>query len=983
MGTMQPSRFGLLLRRYRLAAGLTQEELAARANLSVRGISSLERGVRRLPYQHTLQQLAAALDLSADDRAHLLEAGRRITAAAPGENGSVLRRWAASVPSLVNRAAELAAVDRHLDGMGPPVLLAAGEPGIGKSRLLQAAAERAPFYGLTVLQGGCRRHSGQEPYAPFPDVLAQCLAQLPADHKRSALEGCGWLVRLLPELSEMTGTPAVGLLPPEQERRLVFAAVARFLANTAGDAGAVLVLDDLQWSGAGSLDLLASLAESPAQIPIRVVGAYRDTEVTIDHPLARLLAELGERELAHEISLQPLDREAAAAVLRAVLPEQVDEATGRTILERAGGVPFFLVSYAHAVDLAGRHVPWNVVQSIRQRVAALSNDAQQVLQAAAVAGRVVARSIPVGMLDLPRARVLLGLDEACRARLLIETGREYRFAHDVVREVIEADTGEGWRTILYQRVAQVLEGLPERERHSRAAEIAWQFAQGDDPRRALPWTILAADRAFAVFAYDEAERQYRLAVSQAEEAGEAVREAEALWKLGRVLRFVARYGEALEALERAIVIYNAVGSPDGEAETVHEIGLAHLERGALEIGLARVSAALESLDGRASAEGLSSLYHDLTALLLLTHRFGELSTTAQRWLELVQGLGDERVLAAATRMHGTALQAVGRIGDALDRFESALTLAETSKDVEAIHHAAIDLGTALVPIGALKPALVLWRRALEIAEQIGAPGAIARTLKGVAEVLIFLGDWPQAQTVLQRALPLATPGESLFAMSPLRVLGFLCICRGDWEEASQHLNASLELATSSQRPYAIQAAQGFLAMLDLREGRADSALTRVQPLLANLESEYEDNDLAIFLPVAPEAYLALGDVSAAQNLTERIMARNRSRRQHLALVHALRVKGMVLAGQDCWPAAEKAFGESISMAQAMCYPYAEALAHWQHGLALARAGGEGIVRKRSSHKARTQLEHALAAFRDLGAQKDVERTEQAMAMHPN
>lgn len=149
--------FGSLLRRYRLAAGLTQEELAERAHISKRSLSDMERGVPHRPRKDTLALLADALALAPPDRAVLADAAQHLgpaPAAAPAP---------ASTSPLVGRAAELVLLGRHLAGEGPPLLLLAGEPGIGKTRLLRAAIPRALGAGLRVLEGGCQRHGGQDP----------------------------------------------------------------------------------------------------------------------------------------------------------------------------------------------------------------------------------------------------------------------------------------------------------------------------------------------------------------------------------------------------------------------------------------------------------------------------------------------------------------------------------------------------------------------------------------------------------------------------------------------------------------------------------------------------------------------------------------------------------------------------------------------------------------------------------------------------
>ncbi len=357
--------FGDLLRHYREVAGLSQEALAERAGLSPRGLLYLERGIHR-PHPGTLRLLADALSLTPQEREALTLAARPMNSSQPASPPSGAPPPSASEPTafplvpmpivatgllpvsaqarFVGRTRELVLLEQHVAGAGPPVLLLAGEPGIGKTRLLQEIARRAVAYGMTVLTGGCQRRGNQEPYAPLLGALEQCIRARMALRLRADLEGCAWLVRLLPELAEGSILP----LPPatlavEQERRLMFGAVGRFLDNVAGPRGVLLLLDDLQWAGPDALDLLATLAGSAATVPLRVIGAYRDTEADHTHPLQVLLADLAHRGLATFQRLEPLMPEEAAHLLDDLLR---DEAMGNgvreRVLQRACGIPFFL-----------------------------------------------------------------------------------------------------------------------------------------------------------------------------------------------------------------------------------------------------------------------------------------------------------------------------------------------------------------------------------------------------------------------------------------------------------------------------------------------------------------------------------------------------------------------------------------------------------------------------------------------------------------
>ncbi|MGH2408993.1 MAG: AAA family ATPase, partial [Chloroflexota bacterium] len=304
------SPFAPLLRRLRREVGLTQEGLAERAGVAWRTVSDLERGVK-LPRRDTVALLAGALALTGEPRVTFEAAARRPpepSGVAPARTafGPASPRSLALSLSLVGRTQELALLNRHLAGEGPPVFLLAGQPGIGKSRLLGEAAVNADSVGWRVLAGGCARGAEQQPFAPLLQALQRHLSgQSPADRLRD-LRGCAWLVRLLPELAGGDIEPLPRwTLPPTQERRLMFEAVRRFLANVAGPAGTLLLLDDLQWAGPDALALLSSLLEKTDQPPTRVVGAYRDTEVGPEHPLGAVIAELAERQLASRYPLRP------------------------------------------------------------------------------------------------------------------------------------------------------------------------------------------------------------------------------------------------------------------------------------------------------------------------------------------------------------------------------------------------------------------------------------------------------------------------------------------------------------------------------------------------------------------------------------------------------------------------------------------------------------------------------------------------------
>jgi tetratricopeptide (TPR) repeat protein len=527
-----------------------------------------------VPRKETITLLAEALALTPSERA-LLEAAAR-----PGglTASSTAARVASLSPSdspswpLVGRAQELLVLERHLDNEGPPVLLLAGEPGIGKSRLLREGKQFASRRGWTVLEGGCQRRSGQEPYAPLVGALEGYLHRASSAFARASLEGCAWLVRLLPELVETTLVPAPSwTLPSQQERRLMFASVDRFLANVAGSAGTLLVLDDLQWAGTDALDLLTTLVRSAGLAPVRVVGAYRTTELPQEAPLRTALGDLASAGLAAQHLLGPLAPQEARDLLTPLLEEgeRYDIERTEQVLARVGGVPFFLVSYAHALRAGSgegkvtQAVPWSVTESIRQRMAVLSPAAQHLLGAAAVGGRRVEREVLMAAWSQPELReeeALEVLEDLDQAHLLREEDGTFQFTHDLIWEVVLAELSTLRRQLWHRRFAQALEQVHARALDRVSGQIATHYDQAGLPDQAVAYYERAARMAGQMYANAEAIAAYRRALTLLKAAPRTSTEQVQLWQrlaplyagLGDRLGMTGAFEEARQVYQEAL-----------------------------------------------------------------------------------------------------------------------------------------------------------------------------------------------------------------------------------------------------------------------------------------------------------------------------------------------------------------------------------------------------------------------------------------------
>jgi transcriptional regulator with XRE-family HTH domain/tetratricopeptide (TPR) repeat protein len=969
--------FGTLLRRYRLAAGLTQEALAERAGVGVRSISALEREGPHAPRADTVQRLAEALALTQAERLRLVEAARRL-GAPPAATPSPAPT---SSPLFVGRAGELNLLERHLGGEGPPLLLLAGEPGIGKTRLLHAAAPRAVGHGLVVLEGGCQRRGGQEPYAPLLAALEGYIRRQTPAQQRAALRGCAWLVRLLPELADAPIEPLPAwTLPPGQERRLMFEAVVRFLTNVAEQgmgAGTLLLLDDLQWAGPDALDLLSTLAHAAADSGLRLVGAYRDTEVSLQDPLPVTLADLAHAGLATRHARGPLTTDEAGQLLDQLLePDSQAEAERvarrNRLVHLTGGVPFFLISYARTVRGntdgwgAGQAIPWTVTQTIQQRVAALPEGAREMLGVAAVIGRVVEPALLTAVTRRAETEVLAALETASRTRLLQEEKRAYRFAHDVIREVVEADLGVARRIAIYRRVAETLEQEPPDQ--LPLERLTYYFTQSDLPDKAALYLEQAGDQARRGYANAVAEAHYRNAVEYLDQLGMRSDAARVREKQGTLLLLMGHYTGALDALERAAETLDALGDGEGLRRVTAQIGNALGAKWQLVEGVTRLQPLLESREERRPTHGLAALFLSFCELLQMQGRLRESVPAAARAADIARTLGDDALLAQAQFMRGRALLWLGGHNE-----EGLPVVQEAGRLAEATGHLEVRGWTLLLEAllrehrGEFDAGRLCAGHARTIAVRLGNSALLAHSVQRLGAQAFFAGDWAQADAYFtSMQSPERTPEDAM----PLLELGRLRLAQGAWDQATGYLQECSAIFRAIGLHTVNRVAESLLAERDLLQGHPEAALARLLPLL-DQDSGWGFVVLTHVLPVLAWAYLERGDVDQAARVVTDAIERARAEQHRLSLVDALRIQAMVVLRQGHWAEASQALEEGLALAQRIGYPYAEARLQQVYGQMHAQRGDRAAARER--------LDAALVIFRRLGARKDIERAEALLA----
>ncbi len=204
--------------------------------------------------------------------------------------------------------------------------LIGGEAGVGKTRLSTHLALEAHGEGATVLYGRCDEDLGV-PYQPWVQALGHLVREVPQPVLDAHVERFGGdLARLVPASRDrVPDLPAPRESDPETERYLLYAAVAGLLEGAGEHEPLLLILDDLHWADSPTLSLLRHVVTAGPSIPVLVVGTYRDSDLSREHPLTALLADLHREQGVERIKLTGLDSEDVLALMEAAAGHELDD----------------------------------------------------------------------------------------------------------------------------------------------------------------------------------------------------------------------------------------------------------------------------------------------------------------------------------------------------------------------------------------------------------------------------------------------------------------------------------------------------------------------------------------------------------------------------------------------------------------------------------------------------------------------------------
>lgn len=717
----------------------------------------------------------------------------------------------------VGREHELAlALDRFETARGgrPNVVLLSGDPGIGKTRSMDEIARQVAARGAVVLRGGASEAAGMPPYLPLLEALGSYIrASAPARLREQVGASAATLTTILPELAVRLGKLPKGYpLPPEQSQLRLYEAAGEFLAGIAAQHPLVLVLDDLQWADAASLDLLCYVMHRQTEARLLLLGAYRKAEVEQNPALVRAITELGRQRHLTVIDLEPLQAEELSMLAAGYLGGQVDSAATQVLLMHSEGNPFFAeellrdwVESGALAQVEGRWrllaslvgtLPASVARTIGQRLSRLPQQVVDYLRTASITGRTFEVELLANVSGREGEAVEEHLMEAANSRLVKQQGPGvYTFTHDKVREYLYLGVSSIRRTRLHGFIGNALEsrrqgeeGLEQFEQvdnMQHLADLAFHFARSGDRRKGEFYSERAAEAAMRASAPQEALAHYRTALGLLDAADS--RRARLLLGLGEAALLAGASREAVEAFGEAKTLFLQGSDPIAAARAAHGEGRAwwRLEVPAYK-SLVCFEESLALMEDQMLPETVLVLADLGSRLVINLSRYAEGLAHARQALEMARQLGDTRLEATAGRTMGNLLTRGADLKAGIPLLERSLNLAMAADDPVEASECCACLANAYYWSGDPRRSIDVSQRRLDFAQRTKDLYQLRHVYSWLAAMYYFTGRWAEAEEMLARAQPvverLSSPEPAAFLT---HIRGLMAYEAGRFDEAEE------------------------------------------------------------------------------------------------------------------------------------------------------------------------------------------------------
>ena len=896
----------------------------------------------------------------------------------------------------VGREPERAEARRLLDqaagGRGATVLIG-GEPGVGKTRFTEELIREARERGCLTLVGHCYETEGHPPFIPWVEMLERASKIVERSALRQALgEAAPEVAKIAPELRRVfPDIPEALELPPEQQRRYLFNAYQAFTERAVRVMPNVLVLEDLHWADEPTVLLMQHVAQHLSQLPLLLVGTYRDVELDVSRPFAKVLESLVRERLATRISLRRLGEADIEEMLGALGGPDPPAALARVVFHETEGNPFFVEEVFQHLKEEGRlfdddghwrsdlnttevQVPEGVRLVIGRRLERVSEDTRKALTVAAIIGRNFELSVLEPAAGIDPDALLDALEEAEGAQLITSatSGRDatYTFSHELIRQTLHGNLSLPRRQRLHLGIAEAVESSRGGDTAPVAALLAHHLFQAGsiaDAGKTLDYLSTAGRQALSAAAFEEAVAHFTSALTLERLDGQV--RADLLYARGGALRSLAQADDAIADWQEALTGYETLGDAAGMARTLWDLGWTFIWHDRAADGLAVAERTERVVPDETTADRSRTL-----AMLGALHGWvGDYTTFERRIAEarvIAEQLDDDRLLGRVRVLEATICYMYLKVEGQVAAGTKAATALRATGDAWELPQALHVLGVGLMFSGSPEQADRTAAEAQQLAARVGHDGALGNA--GMTRLLVRMtlgGDLDSAEQVAPDLVAFFERSGP-WSRAPLVWLSSCRFWRGAWDEASSASEQALTPGGPELPETIVEWAHGRRFLLQAYRGDrsgVDEFSERCRRLFRGGRTPFLGD---VLLAVdAPEAFAMLDAREEAHRLYAPVIELLRGGCRGVGSL-AETAAGIAASAGEQWETAEQHF--ETALAQAHDFPDLIAqpeTRRWYAWMLLDRdAPGD-------TEKARTLLGEAVEMYRKIGMPKHLEIAE--------
>ncbi len=784
------------------------------------------------------------------------------------------------------------------------ILFVRGEPGIGKTRLVQEALRHETSKTVRVLHGRALQGEPCPPFGYWAEAAREFFRNAPPALAFKVCGDCGAeVVKLVPELADRLGQlPSSRSLDPDRERLRFYEGISELFLNIAKESPLVVFFDDLQWGDTSSLRLLQYIARRLPESRLLIVATCRDYDPKENAVLGEVIEDLDRQHLGTSMAVPRLPIEYVEKIAQFILgPTPPTPHFTPLLFQKTGGNPFFLEEVLHSVlesgpvgggagfpaaSLPELQLPENVRHVIHLRLGRLNPKTVDVLRIASVIGVEFPFEVLCKVTGESEETLLAALEEALQVRVLRERrlgGAQalYSFADDQIRDALYEEISVVRSQGYHRKVGEALEVAGVAEQSEGAEVLAHHFLRGNVPAKALRYFVRAGDRAAEVYAPEQAVNRYGAALDLLNQLPDEILRADVLDRQGTQFGKLGEGEAQFEAWEKAADGYRRAGHERKAGDLLRRLGTLRfrtlgkpeegkrllleaqklLEKGAVSPELVRLY--LDLLD-REEAEGnVAGAALFLVKALEVADRLNDPGVKAEIRVrrsavpltynevqfrqELAQhleyGLSHDPEIALQAYWQFASFAALGR-GDfieARDWIRRGISFAEKTRNVHwAMTFKGVALAFASITLGDLATALTSLKEYYDFLEAHHQPPD-GRNLRLLGEMALLRGSLEEAERWFERSKVAGSPLQPYLQDVLLTLdLARLETLRGEFDRAAERLSTAMPAVRTSSVKGLSWFLENWFLALLVEVLARRGEVERAAPFLSELEKAVRD-----------------------------------------------------------------------------------------------------------------------------------------------